>query len=267
MFTQIINGSLYQIDNGRFTMFAERSQLANDDAVGLHLLPQNNILIATSKNGLFVKNMSKKNGANKNMPEKLLPLHTDIDAQIKHNIVNRTIMLSTNTLVLGTIKDGVFAVDITTGRCLWHYDKHNGLGNNTVLALYASQQGNVWVALDNGIALIHAGTPLSEAGMDGIGMVYGITKKGSNLYIATNQAVWQYNLLTNNAKQISGCDGQNWYVENIYNKVVVGNNLKAQAINDNGAVTQLSTPIMGSTVIREYEMFGQKAVIDRKSVV
>lgn len=262
MFTQIINGSLCQIDNGLFTVFAERSQLANDDAVGMHLLPQGNILIATSKNGLFVKNMSKKKGANKNMSEKPLPLHTDIDVQIKHDIVNRTIMLSTNTLVLGTIKGGVFAVDITTGRCLWHYDKHNGLGNNTVLALYASQQGNVWVALDNGIALIHAGTPLSEAGMDGIGMVYGITKKGSNLYIATNQAVWQYNLLTNNAKQISGCDGQNWYVENIYNKLVVGNNLKTQAINDNGAVTQLSTPIMGSTVIREYEMFGQKAVIE-----
>ena len=148
MFTQIINGSLCQIDNGRFTVFAERSQLANDDAVGMHLLPQGNILIATSKNGLFVKNMSKKMGANKNMSEKPLPLHTDIDAQIKHDIVNRTIMLSTNTLVLGTIKGGVFAVDITTGRCLWHYDKHNGLGNNTVLALYASKRGNVLVALE-----------------------------------------------------------------------------------------------------------------------
>lgn len=87
------------------------------------------------------------------------------------------------------------------------------------------------MALDNGIALIHAGTPLSgKRTWTAWRRVYGITKKGSNLYIATNQAVWQYNLLTNNAKQISGCDGQNWYVENIYNKVVVGNNLKAQAI-------------------------------------
>ena len=262
VYTQFINGPLCLIDNGQFTVFAERAMFANDDAVGMHLLPHNNILIATSRNGLFVKNIATQNTSGKNISERPTPLRTDIDALIKHNIVNRTIMLSGTTLILGTIKGGVYAVDITTGRCLWHYDKHNGLGNNTVLALYPSKQGNVWVALDNGIALIHAGMPLSVAGMDGIGMVYGMTKKGSSLYIATNQAVWQYDLLTNNAKQIGGCDGQNWYVENIYNKVIVGNNLKAQTINDNGSVTQLSTPIMGSTAIRKYEMFGQKAVIE-----
>ncbi len=63
-------------------------------------------------------------------------------------------------LALGTSLDGVILLD---ARGRWHhsYHKQNGLIHNNVLCTYIDKQGNLWVALDNGIAAIQLSSPFS----------------------------------------------------------------------------------------------------------
>ncbi len=252
IYAQIINGDLCRVDDGRFVSVVSSSAYANDHVMGMHAFGNDAWILATCRHGLYVVRGGQ-----------VQPLATQVDALLQQGIINRTVMLSPSVLVVGTIKNGVFAIDIKTGEQLWHYDKHNGLGNNTVLGLYCSRGGNVWAALDNGISLIHAGLPVTLMRMDGIGMVYGMATLGNVAYLATNQALWQCNLQTGARFQVPGCEDQNWHVERMGGKIYVGNNLSLKSV-DGLKATNVTVPTMGmgSTGMREYNLFGQHALIE-----
>ncbi len=250
IYAQIINGALCRLSQNGLVPIARREQFGNDNVMGLHPLGQGKLLVATATHGLYVWD-----GSNARQ------LVTTADPLLRHSIINRTIMLSPHTLVAGTIKGGVLAIDTRSGRCLWHYDKHNGLGNNTVLGLFADRSGNVWTALDNGLSVIHASLPIEVARLDGIGMVYGMAMQGDLIYLATNQAVWQYDPLKASVTQVTGCEGQNWYVERFGGQVLAGNNLGMKNVKGTEA-HDAGMSSMGSTALREYNLFGQRALIE-----
>ena len=250
IYAQIINGPLCLLNANGLMSIANRNAFHNDNVVGLHPYGTNNMLVATATHGLFVCDGTEAH-----------PLKTSVDNVLRQSIINRTIMLSPHVIVVGTIKSGVMAINTETGRCLWRYDKRNGLGNNTVLGLLADKAGNVWAALDNGLSLIHAAIPLEVARFDGIGMVYGVTKQADCLYMATNQAVWRFSLSSATLSQVTGSEGQNWYVENINNNIIAGNNMGPKYID--GTTTHATpTPETGSTALKEYNLFGQRALIE-----
>ncbi len=250
IYAQVINGALCRLSQNGLVPIARREQFGNDNVMGLHPLGQGKLLVATATHGLYVWD-----GSNARQ------LVTTADPLLRHSIINRTIMLSPHTLVAGTIKGGVLAIDTRSGRCLWHYDKHNGLGNNTVLGLFADRSGNVWTALDNGLSVIHASLPIEVARLDGIGMVYGMAMQGNLIYLATNQAVWQYDPLKASVTQVTGCEGQNWYVERFGGQVLAGNNLGMKNVKGTEA-HDAGMSSMGSTALREYNLFGQRAIIE-----
>ena len=64
-----------------------------------------------------------------------------------------------DNLVLGTIKDGLVIYSIKK-QSIKHINKGNGLINNTVLGL-KFQEGNLWVALDNGIGKVDFKSPFT----------------------------------------------------------------------------------------------------------
>lgn len=250
IYAQVINGPLCRLSQNGLVPVARREQFGNDYVMGLHPLGQGTMLVATATHGLYVWDGSSSR-----------QLTTAADPLLRQSIINRTIMLSPQTLVAGTIKGGVIAIDTRSGQCLWHYDKHNGLGNNTVLGLFADRSGNVWTALDNGLSVIHASLPIEVARLDGIGMVYGIAKQGSLIYLATNQAVWRYDPNNASVAQVTGCEGQNWYVERYGGQVMAGNNMGLKSVKDTEAYDN-GMPSIGSTALREYNLFGQRALIE-----
>ena len=140
------------------------------------------------------------------------PVHTSLDAELSRSLVNRTALLNPTTLIVGTIKNGVYAINLNNFQVIWHYNKANGLHNNTVLNLYVDNSKNLWVTLDNGISLIHTGLPLSVMNMEGFGMTYGMSIINNQMYIAANQSVWQYDMEKHQTINVSGCEGQNWYL-------------------------------------------------------
>jgi AraC family chitin signaling transcriptional activator len=130
------------------------------------------------------------------------------------------IQLKNGYLVVGTISSGLHTYD-TEGNLLHVLDKRNGLNNNTVLGLFQSVTGRVWVALDQGIASFTPNSNLREFrfGYGDIGVVYTATKYQDNLYIGTNQGLYLFNKGLNEFEFVSGTRGQVWNLKTLGNQL------------------------------------------------
>lgn len=254
IYVQMMNGGLALLRNNQYKQILPRSVFANDDIVGITEISQQKLILATAKNGLY----TLENGT-------VTPRTTAIDTEIKQNQINKISLLNPTTMVIGTIRNGVYAIDVNTGKLLWHYNMENNLKNNTVLALTTDKSGNVWVALDNGISLIHTALPLHVMRTDQlqqpIGMVYGMGIQYPHMYIATNQALWRYNLNNQQMERMSNTGGQNWHIFNANNQLFAGHNLSTWKVNG----TQIS-PITekqgGSTCMKMYRMGNEDIIIE-----
>lgn len=94
-------------------------------------------------------------------------------------------------IALGTVTDGVFILDMKTGRSL-HLNTDTGLQNNTVLSMYFDREGNLWLGLDKGIDLVQ----LSSAeyslwgNPDKFGAGYASENHDGELWLGTNQGLY-----------------------------------------------------------------------------
>ena len=130
------------------------------------------------------------------------------------------IQLRNDYLVVGTISSGLHVYD-AEGNLLYVLDKRSGLNNNTVLGLFQSVTGRVWVALDQGIASFNPNSNLSEFrfGFGDIGVVYTATNYQNNLYIGTNQGLYLFNKELNEFEFVSGTRGQVWNLKALGNQL------------------------------------------------
>ena len=126
------------------------------------------------------------------------------------------LQLNNGHLVVGTISSGLHVYD-AEGRLLYVLDKRSGLNNNTVLGLFQSTTGRVWVALDQGIASFVPGSNLSEFrfGFEDIGVVYTALSYQNRLFIGTNQGLYLFNEKTSQFEFVSGTRGQVWNLKTL----------------------------------------------------
>lgn len=254
IYAQMINDGVYVLQGNRYVPFLSRQAFNNDDVVGMVALKHGGILAVTSKSGLYLYQHGK-----------LERWATTLDSDLRQFQLNNATLLSPTALVIGTILNGIYALDLNTGQTLWHYNLANSLRNNTVLGLYVDKGGNVWAALDNGISVIHSGLPLTVMRTDQlglpIGMVYDICKAGDNLYIATNQSLWQYLTASKELRQVKNTNGQNWYVKALGQRIWVGHNLSTLAVTGD-VVAAVPGSNEGSTMMKSYHVNGEEALIE-----
>ena len=142
-----------------------------------------------------------------------------IDLNISDQIYD-LIQLRNGYLVVGTISSGLHVYD-SAGNLLYVLDKRRGLNNNTVLGLFQSITGRVWVALDQGIASFIPNSNLSEFrfGFEDIGVVYTATNYRDNLYVGTNQGLYFFNEKLNQFEFVPGTRGQVWNLKTLGNQL------------------------------------------------
>jgi hypothetical protein len=164
---------------------------------------------------------------------------------------NRAAALGDSTFVIGTILDGVAAID-RSGNMLWHLNTQGGLQNNTVLGLYADRTQNLWIALDNGIAraLSAANIYFYNGTRDNVEAVYSIAMHGGALYLATNKGVFCNNAGGDIFTMIPKTQGQVWDLAEYSGELLCGHNEGTFRI-ENGAATQLSQ-VTGGYCIRPF---------------
>ena len=67
---------------------------------------------------------------------------TECDDLFRKHTINRAVMTKDSCYVIGTISDGIYALD-KKGRLLWKISTDNRLQNNTVLKLYCDDNNNL----------------------------------------------------------------------------------------------------------------------------
>lgn len=224
LYAQLINSHFALFDGKVFRRLFTRQQI-NDDNVVAVIPFDEQLLLVTEKNGLYSLNGEGE-------PPK--QWFTAVDDRLHEAIINRATLHDDSLIVIGTLNDGLLALD-REGNERWHINRFNGLNNNTVLSLFSDKEQNIWAALDNGIAHILTRSPylFYEPTDIQIGLVEDLLKTDDNLFVATNQGVYNYSGVTKSFVRYAGFDIQSWFIEQFNHQVFVGHNQgTSQLYND-----------------------------------
>lgn len=190
---------------------------------------------------------------------------TQVDNLIRKAEINKAVMAPDGTIILGTILEGVTAVD-HKGRYLWKLNTDNVLQNNTILGMSCDMDNNLWLALDKGISMVRLNSSLKsiQAFHPSIGTIYTVRKFGTNIYIGTNQGLYTANIDPNGFR-ISGLrlipeiKGQVWDLSIFDNQMFCGNNEETFEISGNGV--HKVTPVKGGMCIRTGIINGKEVLV------
>jgi AraC family chitin signaling transcriptional activator len=225
-YTTVIANRLYVADTEglkavdlsslEFTPIAGLSEFNDEEIVSLLPGLRDGELLAVTKPGslyLFDANTKKLK-----FWKKIIPPNS-------RNLVTCAIRASTGNYYLGTLSDKVISLD-ASGKQINSEAFHN-LQDNTVLNLFESTEGNVWVLLNNGLDCIDLKAPVSTVFENA--SIYDALVKNNQIYLATNQGVLvtenvsrMMNVTTSDFEKIEGLEGQSWSAQYFEDKVLIG---------------------------------------------
>lgn len=125
-------------------------------------------------------------------------------------------------IAIGTILQGVYIIDVTTGDVL-EFNESNGLQNNTVLSLSFDNLGNLWAGLDSGIDYIYLNIPCTNlyTSRNTCGAGYAAAVEDNIIYLGTNRGLY-YTTVSESfkpdlskLKMIAGTGGQVWNISHV----------------------------------------------------
>ena len=257
IYMQAIMGDFYRIDGKRQTKLIARTDLGDDDIVGvvpLHGDAQAMVLVS-KQHGLY----TYRNGQVSKMP-------TAIDSQLANVQVNKACATHDGTIVLGTIQNGLWGIS-SKGEMLWHFNTDSGLADNAVLRLLCDRDDNVWACLDEGISMIACGKPYDNltvnTQMSSVGMIYALHFDGNDMLMATNQGVYACDITQTGSKPrlVTGTEGQNWYLTRIDGTLYAGNNSGPLRIVG-GRAERIEQSVSSSTCLRKTVWHGEEILIE-----
>lgn len=210
-YSQRINGGLCVFSGRKMEELIPRKAFGNSDV--LAGLPYDDaVLMLTRNQGGFLYQDGR-----------VEKWETECDDVFRKHTINRAVMTKDSCYVVGTISDGIYALD-KKGKLIWKVNTDNKLQNNTVLKLYCDDDNNIWTALDEGIAYIHNNSLIYyyEPPFRKIGMVYDVLVRENEAYIASNQGL--YWLKDGKAELVPGLEEQAWFVDEWGKQIFCGHN-------------------------------------------
>lgn len=225
---QITKG-LYQLNREEETVIEVNINLPDDSKIaGLADYGGGEMLIGTQYEGLHLWD---REGSRE--------INSDLNTALIQEQVNKILKLRNGDFAIGTILGGLYIVDSQL-KVKYHLRKRNGLSNNTVLALYESTNGDLWVALDKGVNIIKLGSGnrfyYDQEGQ--LGTVFTSIEYNQSFYLGTNQGLFQKQK-DGTYKLINNSQGQVWSMLEIDGDLLIGHNTGTyQMIN--GVFTKVS---------------------------
>ena len=142
---------------------------------------------------------------------------------LKGTYVNHVLQLSDTRLVISTQTSGLFLYDPQEGT-LETINTQDGLGSNACLRAFQDYSGNLWVGMQNGIALIYINSPMRlinrEIALPGSG--YEAYEATTGTYFTTSNGI--YFLANGSTKSIflSGTEGPAYGMQEIAGNIYAG---------------------------------------------
>ncbi|MDR0349631.1 MAG: hypothetical protein LBH90_09105, partial [Tannerella sp.] len=249
LYAQFISDGFYVMHQDKFIPLIPVEQLNNDHIVAV--LPYGDqLLLVTAKNGLFLYNEGT-----------LTVWPVPSNDLIKKSIANRAVYMPDSSYVIGTLSDGLIAID-KNGKQRWHINRENSLIDNTILGLHVDGSGNLWVAKDNGISQIQVNSPLYfyEPVTVQIGMVHDMTVKNEQIYLATNQGIYKLSEKDRIPHLIPGTEEQTWYITDVGSQLIAGHN-RGTILIRNDEARLIKGPSGGGTALRKCMIHGKEILI------
>ncbi len=245
--------ALCRLDFDKHSLFPFPQHPVKGEILTLLPLDETRYVAVTINDGLYYfdgKNFSRFN--------------TDADDLLKHVIVNRAVITPDKNILLGTIQHGVIAFS-QDGKKLWMLNQSNVLQNNTVLGMSVDDGGNVWLALDKGIAYLQLNSDIRFINSfdPPIGAVYDLKITGSEIFIGTNQGLFRGEFQKNSIRNVSlvyPVKGQVWNVSAYDNQYFIGNNEANYQLRNGYPV--FSSPVQGGFCIKKGIIHGSEVLVE-----
>lgn len=209
-----IDQGIFELKNGRFEELQNSKSFFKGHSYSA-LFPsnetENELWIGTSK-GVFRQTETG-----------FVPLNAQLNVLLNKYKLNKAIKIKDGWYAFGTLLNGILVCN-EKGEVIYHLNKNNGLGNNTVLALSSDMEGNLWAGLDNGISLIQLANPLKfyQDISGDIGAVYDGVLFQNELYIGSNHGLFVKE--GNKFVLIPNTQGQVWELNIFDNQLICGHN-------------------------------------------
>ena len=183
LFFQEMKGELYRIKGLRVERLKGTELIKNTDVRVILPYGNNQYIIGTSNSGLFLYD-----------GEKLTKWVSPISERVEREELNCAVLKSDGNFLFGTILAGIFEVN-KKGEILNHFSTDKQLRNNTILSLFESKFGSIWVGYDSGIGHMQYWDNIDYYPIEqnNIGAVYAAVLWGENLLLCTNQGVFYIN--------------------------------------------------------------------------
>ena len=246
-YSQRINGGLYVFAGREMKELIPRKAFGDSDVmVGLPY--DDAVLMFTRNQGGFLYRDGR-----------VEKWETECDDIFKKHTINRAVMTKDSCYVVGTISDGIYALD-KKGKLIWKVNTDNKLQNNTVLRLYCDDDNNIWTALDEGIAYIHNNSLIYyyEPPFRKIGMVYDVLVRENEAYIASNQGL--YWLRDGKTELVPGLEEQAWFVDEWGKQIFCGHNKGTFLIS--GLKSKLASDVKGGMCMEKIELKEQSFLLE-----
>lgn len=232
LYIQKKNGSLWIYQNEVLHRLNTGHELNNATIKEMLPYKDNEILLATFHQGLFIYN-----------PDTPLQIRKPkgfetIDNYLIKNDIYCGAMLYNDHIAIATNTDGIITFD-KSGKIDAFYNHHNGLQSNSVYYLFTDSNQQLWVALENGISHIMNNLPFTYySDKDGLdGSVYCAQRFEDRFYVGTSDYLYVQKD-DGNFKSIAGTSGQNYYLYQANGVLLSGNHSVGLHQVKNGSIVQ-----------------------------
>lgn len=242
------------IDPLRNTFVPVKNNVLKSPVISVLTFDRTRALLVTRSDGLFLYDGTA-----------ITRFVTGADAELKKAEINRAVISPDGIIVLGTILNGVTAMN-RQGVKLWTLNTSNILQNNTVLGMCCDRDNNLWLALDKGISLIQLNSSIRyiHTFSPSVGSIYSLVYNEPNLYIGTNQGLYKAGLSKDkksilNLQPENAIKGQVWSVDRFDNQQICGNNEATFDVSARGA--SVLSPVKGGICIKRGIIQGREVLV------
>ncbi|TAD90624.1 MAG: hypothetical protein EAY75_04300 [Bacteroidetes bacterium] len=207
---------LLEFVRGRWDTLATASNLPAGFSITAAVPFGNRVVLTTTQHGLW----TLKGGSLAPFVPNMLPANEHYTSAVP---------LPNGQVVLGTYDNGIIFTD-TTGKLIDAYNRNDGLVNNNVKSLFNDSQGQIWLGLEDGIALVQLKNPLQwfQPEIFNGAPGYAVAVADKRIFFATANGLYDMDAEQftasgsrgNNLRKIAG--GLTWNVVNERGQVFAG---------------------------------------------
>ncbi|MFC3196120.1 transcriptional regulator [Parapedobacter deserti] len=221
LFVELLPSGLRELVGDELVRLRDTEELNGANILTMLPFENDDVLIGTSKSGLFIMDTAGI----------VRKWQNTADGLLRAAQLNNGLKLGGGHYAFGTILQGVVIID-EQGDIVQHVHKGNGLQNNTVLSIHSDHQQNIWAGLDNGVDRIEINAPLYyyADNSGSIGTVYAARIFDGNIYLGTNQGLFYSPWPMGKGYQpfaftlVEGSQGQVWDLTVVDGELLCGHN-------------------------------------------